>query len=256
MVYQSSSRPMLRSLPVSLPAQVGCRQEAWPSFWLLLLILFLISSPAWAQPTGLVSESTQSEYRISRGDDLELKFFFTPELNTRAVVRGDGRISVPLLGEVVVEGRTISELSALIQQRLAGQVNRPQVAINVQASPGQRIFVGGEVGKPGVQPLAGPLTALQAVMVAEGIKDTAQPSMGLVLRRTPDGGQQVIPFDLTAAMKGQSPHVDLPLLPYDAVVIPRSGIADVGRWVDLYIRRTLPFSFGLSYSVNGRSVSP
>jgi protein involved in polysaccharide export with SLBB domain len=215
---------------------------------------------AWAQsssaPVPAMATAAQAEYRISRGDDLELRFFFTPELNTRAVVRSDGRISVPLLGELMVEGRTVAELAALIEKSLAGQVNRPQVAINVQTSSVMRVFVGGEVGKPGVQPLAGRMTALQAVMVAEGIKDTAQPSMALVLRRGADGSQQVIPFNLNAAMKGLAPHADLVLQPFDAVVVPSSGIADVGRWVDLYIRRTLPISFGISYSTNGRTTTP
>jgi polysaccharide export outer membrane protein len=223
----------------------------------LLLGLLWVSGFACAQTAPAAAAALAApEYRISRGDDLDLKFFFTPELNTRAVVRSDGRISVPLIGEMSVEGRTVSELGALIEQKLAGQVNRPQVAINVQGSAAMRVFVGGEVGRPGTQALAGPLTALQAVMVAEGVKDTAQPSMALVLRRTADGGRQVIPFDLDAAMKGQAPHADLVLQPFDAVVVPRSGIADVGRWVDLYIRRTLPINFGLSYNVNGRTSTP
>jgi protein involved in polysaccharide export with SLBB domain len=225
---------------------------------LLVVGLLWSCGQAWAQPASSAALATlpQAEYRISRGDDLDLKFFYTPELNTRAVVRSDGRISVPLLGELMAEGRTVAELGTLIERSLAGQVNRPQVAINVQTSSAMRVFVGGEVGKPGVQPLSGPMTALQAVMVAEGLKDTAQPSMALVLRRSSDGGRQVIPLDLDAAMRGLPPHADLVLQPFDAVVIPRSGIADVGRWVDLYIRRTLPLNFGVSYNVNGRTTTP
>lgn len=231
-----------------------------PRLLLQLLVVGLLwaCGKALSQPTTVAAlpAAPQAEYRISRGDDLDLKFFFTPELNTRAAVRSDGRISLPLLGELMAEGRTVAELGALIEKGLAGQVNRPQVAINVQTSSAMRVFVGGEVSRPGVQPLSGPMTALQAVMVAEGLKDTAQPSMALVLRRSSDGGRQIIPLDLDAAMKGVSPHADLVLQPLDAVVVPRSGIADVARWVDLYIRRTLPLSFGVSYNVNGRTATP
>ena len=216
---------------------------------LLATLLAAFASPARAQADS-ASATPPAEYRIGRGDDLELRFFYTPELNTRATVRSDGRISIPLAGEVVVEGRTVAELAALVERLLEPQVRRAQVAINVQGSATQRIFVGGEVGRPGVQVLSGPMTALQAVMVAEGVRDTAQPSKALVLRRAGAGGRQVLKLDLQAAMNGESPDGDLVLQPFDVVVVPRSGIADVGRWVDLYIRRTLPVSFGVSYTVD------
>jgi protein involved in polysaccharide export with SLBB domain len=224
---------------------------------LVLLAAFLaallagFAPPVHAQPdaTGATA-APPAEYRIGRGDDLDLRFFYTPELNSRATVRSDGRISIPLVGEVVVEGRTVGELAALVERLLEPQVRRAQVAINVHGSATQRIFVGGEVGRPGVQTLSGPMTALQAVMVAEGVKDTAQPSKALVLRRAGAGGRQVLKLDLQAVMNGESSDGDLVLQPFDVVVVPRSGIADVGRWVDLYIRRTLPVSFGVSYTVD------
>jgi polysaccharide biosynthesis/export protein len=194
----------------------------------------------------------QQDYRIARGDELNLRFYFTPELNTTATVRSDGRISLPLLGELQVESLTVAEVAAMVERLLAPQVKRAQVAINVQGSPSQRVFVGGEVAKPGMQPLVGPLTALQAVMVAEGLKDTAVPSEVLVLRRTAHGGREVLKADLDAVMSGRQPLADVVLQPFDVVVVPRSGIADVGRWVDLYIRRVLPVSFGFSYAVESR----
>ncbi len=259
MVSNTLHRSRRQRAGISLRAPASDFQR-WLVSSVVLLGLCWAGSQAQAQPVVAVAApsmaSTANDYRISRGDDLDLRFFYTPELNTRAVVRSDGRISVPLLGELMAEGRSVAELSALIERQLSGQVNRPQVAINVQGAAAMRVFVGGEVGKPGMQPLAGPLTALQAVMVAEGVKDTAQPSLALVVRRTAEGGRQVIPVDLDAAMKGQAPDVDLVLQPFDAVVVPRSGIADVARWVDLYIRRALPISFGISYNVNGRSVTP
>ncbi len=247
--------PRARTLP--RVAAAPQRVPRWLFVMALAALLAWCNTQVAAQPAGTAAGlgSDTAEYRITRGDDLDLRFYFTPELNTKAVVRSDGRISVPLIGELVVEGRTVAELALQIERLLAGQVNRAQVAINVQGTSAMRVFVGGEVGKPGVQPLAGPLTALQAVMVAEGVKDTAQPSLALVLRRTPDGGRRVIPLDLEAAMKGLTPEADVLLQPFDAVVVPRSGIADVGRWVDLYIRRTLPISFGLSYTVDGRVVT-
>ena len=111
------------------------------------------------------------------------------------------------------------------------------------------------VVEPGVQPLAGPLSVVQAVMVAEGIKDTAQPRQAVVLRRGPQGQRQVIPVDLEAALSGTDLSGDVPLHPFDVVIVPRSGIADVGRWVDLYIRRVLPVSLGFNYTIDRNGVA-
>lgn len=209
-------------------------------------------APASPSAAAVVDAAARVDYRISRGDELNLRFYFTPELNTAATVRSDGRISLPLLGELSVEGLTVAELTALVEKLLSPQVKRAQVAINVQSAATQRVFVGGEVAKPGMQALAGPLTALQAVMVAEGMKDTAAPDQVLVLRRTASGGRQILRSDLHAVMMGAKPDDDIVLQPFDVVVVPRSGIADVGRWVDLYIRRVLPISFGFSYTIDNR----
>lgn len=195
------------------------------------------------------AEASQA-YRVSRGDELSFRFTWTPELNTQAVVRPDGRVALPMIGEVLAEGLSIAELASLVQSRLEGQVRRPQVVINVLGSGSQRVFVGGEVGRPGVQPLIGPLTVLQAVMAAEGLKDSAQPAEVLLLRRGAAGQAQSLRVNLKALMAGEPDARDVELRPFDVVVVPRSGIASLGLWVDQYIRRVLPMSLGFSYVIN------
>ncbi len=189
-------------------------------------------------------------YRIARGDELNFRFLYAPELSTIATVRSDGRVALPYAGEFVAEGLSMDELKALVEQRVASQVRRPQVVVNVSGGASQRVFVGGEVARPGMQPLIGPLTALQAVMVAEGMKDGAQPRDVVVLRRGPQGERLVLPVDLAAAMAGAEGAQDVALQPYDVVIVPRSGIASLNLWIDQYIRRVLPFSTGFSYTIN------
>jgi protein involved in polysaccharide export with SLBB domain len=190
-------------------------------------------------------------YRVGAGDELNFRFTYTPELNTVAQVRADGSVSLPLLGELVVAGLSLRELAQRVQTALAQRVRRPEVVINVQGNlPSQRVFIGGEVVKPGVQPLAGALTVLQAVMVADGLKDTAQPREVLVLRAGPDGTRVALKLDLKALMEGGEGAQDIALAPYDVVIVPKSGIANVGLWVDQYIRRVLPINLGFSYSIN------
>lgn len=204
------------------------------------------AAPASAQALA----SAQSVYRITRGDELNFRFIYTPELNIVAAVRSDGRLALPLLGDLRVEGLTIAELTERVQQGLAEQVRRPQVVINVQGTGSQRVFVGGEVVRPGVQPLVGPLTVLQAVMAAEGLREGAAPAQVLLLRRGAQGETQPIPVNLAQVMAGAPEARDLPLQPYDVVVVPRSGIANLNLWVDQYIRRALPIALGFSYTIN------
>jgi polysaccharide export outer membrane protein len=144
----------------------------------------------------------------------------------------------------------VTELTTRVEQLLASQVRRPQVIVNIQGGTSQRVFVGGEVMRPGVQPLLGPLTVLQAVMVAEGLKDGAQPSHVIVLRRGATGERNVLSVDLSAAISGRDLAQDLPLQAFDVIVVPRSGVADLGVWVDQYIRRVIPFNLGFSYTIN------
>jgi polysaccharide biosynthesis/export protein len=208
----------------------------------------IFSAQVWASEP--LPPPLPSPYRVSVGDELDFRFFYMPELNTVAAVRADGRVSLPLVGEVAVDGLTVSELIVRVETSMATQIRRPQVMINVQGGGSQRIFVGGEVVRPGVQPLKGPLSVVQAVMVAEGVKDSAQTEEVLVLRRGPSDARQVIRVDLAAAMSGKDLSQDLVLQPYDVVIVPRSGIASVGLWVDQYVKRVIPFSLGFSYTIN------
>lgn len=202
-------------------------------------------------PASPAAAASAPLYRVARGDELQLRFLYVPELNVNAVVRSDGRLSLPLVGDVLVEGLTVPELTERVQRQLAEQVRRPQVVINIGATSSQRVFVGGEVQRPGVQPLLGPLTVLQAVMAAEGLRDSAQPAEVLVLRRgQPGAASEVLRVDMAQLLAGRAGATDPLLMPYDVIVVPRSGIASVGLWVDQYLRRTLPFSLGFTYSLN------
>lgn len=226
----------------------------------LALCVQISGSHAWAQAPAPVPASGSASagqadpmapaYRVGRGDELNFRFQYMPELNTTAVVRSDGRVALPLVGELQVDGLTMPELTQLVERRLGEQVRRPQVVVNVQGAGSQRIFVGGEIARPGVQPLVGSLTVLQAVMAAEGFKDTAQPSEVFVLRQAAGGKREALRVDLAAVMDGKPDAQDVVLQPADVVVVPRSGVGNVGLWVDQYIRRVLPFSLGASYTYN------
>jgi protein involved in polysaccharide export with SLBB domain len=196
------------------------------------------------------------EYKIGFGDELEIKFFYTPELTTIAIVRPDGRINLPLIGDIVAVRRTPVELGAQIKAAYASQVQRPDVTVNVRTFVTQRVFVGGEVTHPGVQALVGPLTVLQAIMGAEGFKDDARTSEVVVIRRDQANQARVYAVNLDRAISGIDPYQDLALQPADIVVVPRSGVGDVNVWVDQYIRKNLPFNFSVNYTLYNNVLRP
>jgi protein involved in polysaccharide export with SLBB domain len=193
-------------------------------------------------------------YQVGISDELNFRFIYVPELNTVVTVRSDGRISLPLIGELLVDGLTLAEVTERVEAQMSAHLRRPQLVVNVQGAGSRRVFVGGEVGRPSMQPLLGPLTVLQAVMVAEGLRETASPQQTTVLRRGPAGERTVLSVDLDAVMSGRDLTQDLPLQAYDVVIVPRSGIANLGRWVDQYIRRVVPVNLGFNYTINRNGV--
>jgi protein involved in polysaccharide export with SLBB domain len=219
--------------------------------------------PVVQRPTALTAgvlyppASGSSEYKIGFGDELEIKFFYTPELTTVAVVRPDGRINLPLIGDIVAARRSPVELGTQIRAAYASQVQRPDVTVNVRTFMTQRVFVGGEVTHPGVQALVGPLTVLGAIMTAEGFKDDARTSEVVIIRRDDEGRQaRVYAVNLDRAISGIDPYQDLALQPADIVVVPRSGIGDVNVWVDQYIRKNLPLNFNVNYTLYNNVLRP
>jgi protein involved in polysaccharide export with SLBB domain len=182
------------------------------------------------------------EYRIQPGDDLEIKFLYNPELNERLPVRPDGRISLQFVKEVLVVGLTPKELGDLLTEKYGPELKKPDVTVIVRSFSAQKVFVDGEVNRGGLLPLTGPLTVLQAIAQAGGVKDTARLTEVLVIRQNPNGPFLTSVVDISKAIDGTDKSQDIALMPYDVVFVPKSPIANVDTWVDLYIRRLLPFS--------------
>ena len=108
---------------------------------------------------------------------------------------------------------------------------------------GRQVYVGGEVGKPGVVQLGSHMTALQAVINAGGFLDTAKPEATLVIRRQGGEADAPIPIrlDLEESIDGETTLGDIPLQPFDVVYVPKSAIANVNLFVKQYIQGVLMF---------------
>ena len=113
-------------------------------------------------------------YTIQPGDSLDIKFFYNPELNESVIVRPDGKISLQLIDDIKASGLAPSELDALLTKNYSKELRKPELTVIVRSFVSQRIFVGGEVNRPGLIPLAAGMSPVQAVFQAGGLKDTAQ----------------------------------------------------------------------------------
>jgi polysaccharide export outer membrane protein len=156
-----------------------------------------------------------AEYRIGVEDVLEISVWKEPQLNTTAPVRPDGKVSVPLAGEVEAAGRTAKELEVELASRYATRINSPTVSVVVKELNASRVFVLGEVARPGVYPMRGALTVVQALALAGGLTEFADRDDIVILRRA-ESGQQRLKLDLEDAVGSAA----IELAPGDTVVVP------------------------------------
>ena len=141
--------------------------------------------PSAATPAG------EAEYRLGSDDVIEVFVWKEPELTTTVAVRPDGRISLPLAGELEARGKTANEIQQEITTRLSQYVVQPVVNVMVKQVNSLKISVLGEVRKPDVYKIKSRVTVLDAIAMAGGFTDLARPNKVIVLRNSPAGPQRI-----------------------------------------------------------------
>ncbi len=184
-------------------------------------------------------------YRIRPGDLLAVKFYQNKDLDEDVVVRSDGKISLQLIGDVPAAGMEPSQLARSIQDAYRSELAKPRVAVLVR-KPSSRVYVGGEVGKPGAVTLTDRLTLVQAIQAAGGFLPTAHLSQVVLIRRDPTGQPVGYAVDTRPIIGGLDPADDVPLQASDIAFVPRSKIADVNLFVKQYIEDNLPVEPGFA----------
>ncbi|MGA3128855.1 MAG: polysaccharide biosynthesis/export family protein [Candidatus Korobacteraceae bacterium] len=157
---------------------------------------------------------------IGNTDVLAINVWKEPEISRTLPVRSDGRISLPLVGEVQAAGRTPLQLEQEISTRLKDFISNPEVAVMVEQINSQKFNILGMVLKPGTYPLTLTTTVLDAIAAAGGFRDFAKQKSIYVLRQDPKGGETRIPFNYKEVIKGQHPEQNIKLKPNDTVVVP------------------------------------
>jgi polysaccharide export outer membrane protein len=142
------------------------------------------------------------------------------EVSRSLPVRSDGKISLPLVGEVQAAGRTPLQLEEEIANKLRSYITDPEVTVMVQQINSERYNILGQVAKPGSYSLALTTSVLDAIATAGGFRDFAKKKGIYILRRNSAGGQTRISFNYQDVIKGKSPEQDIRLQPNDTVVVP------------------------------------
>jgi protein involved in polysaccharide export with SLBB domain len=198
--------------------------------------------------------NAEPPYRLYPGDQLDIQVPAAPELNRIVTVEPDGRIRMPLIGPVMVADRSLVDAEGILGNAYSSQLLRPEVNIDVKAATALKVFVGGEVDKPGVYDMPGDINALQAVVMAGGFKTSAKRSEVVVIRRGPDGRAMLRTVNLISGITNA--HTDLvPLRRFDVIYVPRTGISEVGLFVQQYFKDVTPVQLGFSYVAGSGATS-
>ena len=189
-------------------------------------------------------------YLLYPGDEIEIATPTAPELTRTVKVGPDGRIALPLVGQVMAADRSLSELQATLVDAYGTQLVRPVVEVSLKTAGPLKVFVGGEVANSGVYDMPGDINALQAVIMAGGATRSAKLKKVVVIRRGPGGRPMTRVVDLGGAAKGRAE--DIPLRRFDIVFVPRTSLAEIGLFLGT-LREALPISF--SYNLGNAYVN-
>jgi polysaccharide export outer membrane protein len=182
-----------------------------------LLIGGLLLGGCAHEQTAAPAATAEEPYRIGKEDVLDVSVWRDADLSRTLPVRPDGFITLPMVGEVQAEGRTTVELEQDIAHRLQKYIQTPRVTVMVREVNSSRVYVTGEVQKPGAFPLRGQVTVLQALAMAGGLTEFADRN-GMMVIRGNNGPH--IPVRYSDLIDRRAQGADFPLQPGDTVVVP------------------------------------
>lgn len=160
------------------------------------------------------------DYIIGSDDVLSVNVWKEQEISRTVPVRPDGKITLPLIGDIQAGGLTPRKLQENIAQGLKSYVSGPEVTVIVQEVKSLKFNIVGEITKPGSYPLSEPTTVLDAIAVGGGLRDFAKRSHIYVLRTNGDGSHSKLQFDYKEVIKGKNLSQNVELHPGDTIVIP------------------------------------
>ncbi len=160
-----------------------------------------------------------SSYMIGPMDVLEVQVWKEPDFSRQVLVRPDGKITFPLIGDIQASGMNTLGLKALLAEKLKGFVDDPEVTVIVVESRSKIFYIIGRVNRPGTYPLSPNMTVLQALSVAGGFGEWAHKDNIRIIRRS-DGKEEILPFDYDKVISGKNLEQNILLESNDTIVVP------------------------------------
>ena len=168
----------------------------------------------------IVAKSPSDDYVIGTEDVLAVSIWKEPEISRTVPVRPDGKITIPLVGDIQASGLTPKKLQDNIALGLRSYVASPEVTVIVQEVKSLKFNIVGQIAHPGSYPLSQPMTVLDAIAVGGGLKDFAKGSHIYVLRTDSSKSQTKLSFDYKQVIKGKKLAENVELRPGDTIVVP------------------------------------
>ena len=221
--------------------------SCWPTCFAVAACLLLALPLAWAEQTEGKAKAKETQkktvaartkkdpirvtqhffaivpggdYIIGPQDVLAINVWKEPEISRAVPVRPDGKISLPLVGDIVASGLTPMQLEKEISEDLKAYIANPEVTVIVQAVNSRKFNIVGEIAKPGTYPLTEQMTVLDAIAQAGGPRDFAKVKKIYVLRQLKGGERLRIPFNYKDIIRGRNFHQNVELQPGDTIVVP------------------------------------
>ena len=178
-----------------------------------------VASQAGGALSGAQAANVDSDYRVGVGDVLQISVWKEPEVSSGVLIRPDGKISLPLVNELEVTGKTPLEIQAIVTEKLSPFIKDPNVTVIVRSVNSKKVYLVGQVGGTGARQLMGPTTVLQMLTEAGGIGPFAKAKDIYILRIT-NGKQQKFRFNYKDVIKGEKLEQNIFLEPGDTIVVP------------------------------------
>ena len=206
------------------------------SLYLLIAICILGSAStamAQQQRAPRLTTVTEERYRLTPGDVLEVQFRYSPEFNQTVTVQPDGYISLEIGGDLKVAGLTVEQTREAILKKANTRLQDPVATIVLKEFQKPYFVIAGEVALPGKIEMRERVTALQAIMLAGGMKEAARSSQVVVFRRINSDTAEVKLLNLKDIRRTADLENDLTLQPGDMVYVPRDKISKIERFMKL-----------------------